>query len=158
MGPLIPLITTGLGGLFSWLGGRSKGNAAKQAADTSSQGVPLTPLITTGLGGLFRLLGARSSGNATKQAADTSYQGVLAQLAQAQRELDEQRRQFDESQAAARAALEAENEMRRRELAATEEERAFQRGLLEERQARRRMFYPLQEQAWGSLGGLLRMR
>lgn len=95
-----------------------------------------SPALGLGVNALTSFFGNRSANRQAQAALQAQLQANAQATALQERSLAEQSRQFDLSQADARAALEAQNAMRRRELDAAEEERAFNRRLVEEREAR----------------------
>lgn len=157
-----PLAMTGMSGLFSGLGGASSGAGAGVAAGATSGGKLATlgrlfssPGFDLGVNSGLTLLGMRSQG----QAADRAREDQLAQyregLALERQRLEQEARNADLDRADAKALNEAINELRRRELDATEEERSYRRGLEESREARLQPYRDLSLQALRQLFPLL---
>lgn len=149
--------TAGYGSLFTgngaFLGGGS--SVAAPAARFSLGSVLNSPVAGLGVNFLSSWMGNRANSRAQRDALAAQMRQNDAATALERDQIAEQRRQFDTSQADARAAREAENEMRRRELAASEEERAFNRRLVEEREARLAPYLASAERARRTLAQLL---
>lgn len=123
------------GGLFGGGGGGALTSAAARAP--FSLGAMLnSDAMGLGVNFLTSWMGNRSASRSNERAIAAQMAANAEATALQRAAMDESRRQFDLSQADARAANEAANEFRRRELAASEEERAYARRLMEEREAR----------------------
>ena len=178
-----------IGGLLSGAGGAGTAASAGTAAGTSAAGagaagaagagaagaagaggmsigsILSSPALGVGVDAATAYFGNRAANNANRYNADLSQQGIMAQIAQAEKELAEQKRQFDNQQAAALEANAAANELKRRELEGSEEDRAFRRtmdeynkGLLEAREGRRARYQPYQDAALMNLGRILNLQ
>lgn len=133
-----------VGQVASQVGGFGGGGAAPVLGIGSgvSRGLSLggflnSPMTGLGVNALTSWMGQRSANKAAKEAGQLQLTALERQLAADAANRGEQTRQFDASQADARAANQASNDLRRQELVAMEEERAFNRRLIEEQEARR---------------------
>lgn len=128
--------------------------AAKGFSLSSFLNAPATGL---GLNAITGFLGQRSANNAAKQASQAQLLALDKQLAADAENRAQQMQQFTLSQNDARAANDASNALRRQELASAEEERAFSRKLLEDREARLAPYRATAERARMSLASFLGM-
>lgn len=157
---------TGAGSAGAGAAGAGAGAAGAAGAGGMSIGSILnSAAVGAGVDALTSYFGNRAANNANQYNADLSQQGLMAQIAQAEKELAEQKRQFDNQQAAALEANAAANELKRRELEGSEEDRAFRRtmdeynkGLLEAREGRRARYQPYQDAALMNLGRILNLQ
>lgn len=137
------------------LGGGSAAGAASVPGAVGSSAAPLgvgtvtngagmwslgsmlkSPAFGLGVNAFTSLMGNRAASQQQQRALDAQMRANAEATQLARDQMAEQQRQWNLSQADSRAALEAQNELKRRELAATEEERAFNRKLIEDREAR----------------------
>lgn len=148
-------------GIFgSLFGGGATGNVIAPAVKS---GLSLSSFLNapaTGLGvqGLFSILGNRAQGKAQQQASLMQLSALDRQLAADAANRADQMKQFEATQTDARAANAAQNELRRRELESAEADRAFQRKLLEDREARLAPYRATAEQARMTLAAMLGRR
>jgi hypothetical protein len=147
-------------------GAAGAGAAGAAGAGGMSIGSILSaPALGLGVQAATSYFGNRSANDANRYNADLSQQGIMAQIEQAERELAEQKRQFDAQQGAALEANAAANELKKRELEGSEEDRAFRRtmdeynkSLLEAREGRRARYQPYQDAALMNLGRILNLQ
>jgi hypothetical protein len=92
--------------------------------------------MNLGVNALTTLFGMRSQTKAADRARAEQLAANREALALERQRLELEARNADLDRADAKAANDAINELRRRELAAAEEERAFNRGLVEAREGR----------------------
>lgn len=140
------------GGSTAIPAGFSYAPAAGGAMTAVGQGMSLgkflnSDLLGLGVNSVMSILGNRANSRAQQEAlAAQTAANNQAHALQLQ------------SLADARAANDAQNEMRRRELAASEEDRAFNRRLIEEREARLAPYRAMSERARMSLASFLGLR
>lgn len=115
------------------------------------------PATGLGINAVTGILGQRSANNAANRASQAQLSALDRQLAADAENRAQQMQQFQMSQADARAANEASNALRRQELAASEEERAFSRKLIEDREARLAPYRQMSDRARLSLASFLGM-
>lgn len=89
-----------------------------------------------GVNSALSLVGMRSQNKANDQARADTLAANREALALQRQQIEAELRNADLDRADAKAANDAMNELKRRELAAADEERQFQRSLLEQREAR----------------------
>lgn len=149
---IAPAVSTAAKGAI----GSTVGNTVAPAVARFSLGSLLNaPATGLGLNFLTSWMGNRSNARAQQEALAASMRqnDLATELERAS--IAEQRRQFDQSQADSRAANEAANELRRRELASAEEERAYRRRLEDDREARLAPFRARAERAAQTLAQFL---
>lgn len=108
--------------------------------------------------GATSLLGMRSQNNANRYATDVNARLTAEQLAMERERLAREQAAADADRADAKARWDAEQAMAARQFAASEDERAYNRQLLEAREARRAMYDPYRQNAMRSLGAILGIR
>lgn len=95
-----------------------------------------SPVAGLGINSLLSIFGNRSASKQQQNAINAQMRANAEATQLARDQMASQQEQFKLSQADQRAALDASNELRRRELASSEEDRAYTRRLSEEREAR----------------------
>lgn len=108
--------------------------------------------------GVTSILGMRSQNNANRYATDVNARLTAQQIQMEQDRIARQEAADAADRADAQKRWEAEQAMKAKELAASEEERAYNRQLLDAREARRALYDPYRQNAMRSLGAILGIR
>lgn len=124
------------GGLFG--GGAAAGGAAAPAVTTAARfTLPnILKFAEIGVPAVTSLFGMRAQNNALKQQGALEQRNLQEQMAFAREQEAQRRAEYDRQMAEESRRWDVENQNRARELAAAEEDRAFNRRLIEEREAR----------------------
>lgn len=136
------------GGWTAGAGGATGGALSRLGSIFNSKGMEL------GVNAGLNLLGMRSQNKANDQARTDALNAQREALTLQRQQLEIEARNADLDREDARRLNEAVNELKRRELAITEEQRTFDRGLLEARETRLAPYRQVNQQALQRLSSL----
>lgn len=111
-----------------------------------------------GVGGISSLFGARSANKTARYAADSNARTIASQMALERERLATEAATNARQEAEAKRQWEANQLMQQRQFDASEEERLYNRRLLDEREARAAPRRAMADRARMRLGALLGMR
>ena len=163
-----PLAASALPALFG-------GGAASGAASTAASTVPAVagstlpaaasgmtigkilsnPLTTLGVNSLTSILGARSANKANRYQVDRNAEAVAKQIALEEQRLAAEAEERQAQRIEDQRRWEAEEAYKAKVLAASEDDRMYNRGIEDRRQARISAYDPIRQRALRSVGSIL---